>query len=134
MLFLLCLSLLPQEHEDENHIIAPSGRPITYSAIRDAMDGENFDMSLSRTDSQSVIAAVNQQIDSHLEACFMPDRGDSYEPVEQTIGDQAVGSKLECSVSPESMPTLLRRLLEAGDENAESIGSSILQVLGLEAD
>ena len=53
---------------------------MTYETIRQAMNGEPFTMSLTDTDEiNAVIAAVNQGIDSHLEACFCPDRGDRYD-------------------------------------------------------
>ena len=39
---------------------------------------------------------------------------------------------LECKVSPESLPVLVRRLLESGDEEAESLASSICQTLDIE--
>lgn len=78
-----------------------------YDRIRQAMDGKPFTMSLTPSDANAVIDAVNQGIDSHLEACSVPDRGDSY----------AVRcGRLECSVSAESFPVLLRRLTEAGNK------------------
>ncbi len=44
---------------------------VTYEAVRMAMDGEPFTMSLTDQDEvRAVINAVNQAIDSHLEACF----------------------------------------------------------------
>ena len=92
---------------------------ITYEAVRSAMDGEPFKMSLTGDDEVAVQAAVNQGIDSHLEACYTPSLGDSYEPSERW---------LDCTVSVESLPVLLRRLFEDGDESG--IGSGILMTLG----
>lgn len=86
-----------------------------------AASTEPYHMSLVAEDRQPVIDAVNQGIDSHLEACFVPARGDSYE---------ANGNRLECLVSPESLPVLVRRLLENGDESG--LAASICSTLGIE--
>jgi len=81
---------------------------IRYSTIRERMDGP-FDMSLTGRDANVVMKAVNQGIDAHLEACYAPDRGDFYD---------WEGHRLNCVISKESLPTLLRRLseLQDGDE------------------
>lgn len=99
-------------------------------ALRGAMSrelGESpYEMSLVGEDALTVQSAVNQGIDSHLEACYVPDRGDSYEPT---------GHRLECEVSQESLPVLLRRLwemFEDGAEDAYQLRSSILYTLGIE--
>ena len=53
-----------------NSIQTDSG-VITYDAVRKAMDSESYTMSLTGKDEiHAVIEAVNQGIDSHLEACF----------------------------------------------------------------
>ena len=53
---------------------------VTYKAVRKAMNGEPFTMSLTDPDEiRAVIDAVNQGIDAHLEACYCPDRGDRYD-------------------------------------------------------
>jgi hypothetical protein len=89
---------------------------VTYKAVRRAMDGQPYTMSLTDTDEiRAVVAAVNQGIDSHLEACFCPQRGDNYVGGKRTAGRLTLCHTLECVVSPESLPVLLRRLLE-GDE------------------
>ena len=50
---------------------------VDYATVRNAMNGEPFPMSLTDDDEiKAVVAAVNQGIDAHLEACFVPDRGD----------------------------------------------------------
>jgi hypothetical protein len=106
-----------------NSITHPSSCvSITYEAIRSAMNELPFVMDLSRTDAETVQRAVNQGIDSCLEACFVPDRGDSFD---------YVGGKLCCYVSVESLPVLLRRLCEDfEDDNASCLADSILTVLG----
>ena len=89
---------------------------VTYEAIRSAMGGEPYTMSLTGMDEiQAVVAAVNQGIDSYLEACFCPQRGDSFIGGERRAGKLVLCRTLECVVSPESLPTLLRRLCEGDD-------------------
>ena len=111
---------------------------VTYDAVRKAMDGEPYTMSLTGKDEmRAVIEAVNQGIDSHLEACFCPERGDRYEGGKRRAGKLTLCHTLECCVSVESLPVLLRRLYElhAGDElmdAAMSLGGDILLTLGFD--
>lgn len=110
---------------------------VSYEAIRTAMKGEPFTMSLTDTDEiRAVIEVVNQGIDAHLEACFVPERGDSYTGGKRTAGKLVLCHSLDCRISPESLPVLLRRLCELdGDkelvEAASSLASDILCVLGI---
>ncbi len=90
-------------------------------------------MSLVGEDRQVIIAAVNQGIDSHLEACFVPARGDNFRlRTPPGIRSKISGPRLECRVSPESLPVLVRRLLESDDERAVSLASSICETLSIE--
>ena len=90
-------------------------------------------MSLVAEDRQRVIAAVNQGIDAYLEACFVPGRGDSFSmQTPQGIRGKISGPRLECKVSPKSLPVLVRRLMESDDERAESLASDICQTLEIE--
>lgn len=129
---------IPDDDTEPNDIAAP---------IRRAMEAEgltHYTMSLVGEDVQAVINAVNVGIDAHLTACFCPDRGDSYEPSDRSIiatsdtkywktGDKLqFAQTLECSVSAESLPVLLRRLDESDDEAAASLRSAILSTLGIE--
>ena len=67
--------------------ISTGSGTVTYRAIRKAMDGEPFTMSLTDTDEiRAIVEAVNEGIDSHLEACFVSDRGDRYEGGERKSG------------------------------------------------
>ena len=75
-------------------------------------------------------AAVNQGIDSCLEACNCPELGDSFMSGQRKVGKLVVCGTLECSISPESLPVLIRRLFESGDEHGESLASSMLLCLG----
>jgi hypothetical protein len=83
---------------------------------------ESFPMDCAPSDAECVKAAVNQGIDSHLEACFIPEQGDSY---------AAKGSRLYCKVSPDSLPVLVRRLMESGNDEAESLAISICSALDI---
>jgi hypothetical protein len=111
---------------------------VDYETVRQAMANESFTMSLTDDDEiKAVIAAVNQGIDAHLEACYCPDRGDRYEGGKRTAGKLVLCHSLDCTVSPESLPTLLRRLCDSdlGDAETESAGmrlaSDICMVLGI---
>src|SRR6266567_9223730 len=102
-------------------------------AIAKAAPKAGYSMSLVGEDRQNVIAAVNQGIDSHLEACFVPARGDRFRfRTPAGIRGRISGSRLECQISSESLPVLIRRLMESGEEAAESLASSICQTLEIE--
>lgn len=111
---------------------------VSYDAVRTAMAGEPFPMSLTDTDEiRAVIAAVNEGIDAHLEACNCPQRGDRFTGGHRKAGKLVLCRTLECTVSPESLPVLLRRLCESelgGDTEVQTAGnqlaSDILYVLG----
>jgi hypothetical protein len=101
--------------------------------IAKAAPKQGYPMSLVGEDRQIVIAAVNQGIDSHLEACFVPDRDDGFKmQTPPGIRSKISGPRLECMISPKTLPVLVRRLMESGDEQAESLASSICQTLDLE--
>ena len=114
---------------------------VTYEAVRKAMDGHPFTMSVTGDDEiRAVVQAVNQGIDGHLEACFCPDRGDRYGNGQRKAGKLVLCNSLDCVVSPESLPVLLRRLCESefgGDTDLQSAATSladdILTVLGFNA-
>lgn len=92
------------------------------AALREAIT-EPYTMSLVSEDRAACISAVNQGIDSHLEACYVPDRGDRYNDS---------GRRLSCTVSVDSLPILIRRLLESGDDAGMSLASGICDTLGIE--
>jgi hypothetical protein len=96
---------------------------IDYDLIRQAMT-EAYTMSLVGNDAALIEQAVNIGIDGCLEACFVPDRGDRFE---------WRGHRLECVVSVESLPTLLRRLYEIEDEEGEAamLADAMLSTLGI---
>jgi hypothetical protein len=102
-------------------------------AIGKAAPKAGYHMSLVAEDRQKVIAAVNQGIDAYLEACYVPGRGDSFRlQTPPGIRGRISGPRLECKVSPKSLPVLIRRLMESGDEQAESLASSMCQTLEIE--
>ena len=103
------------------------------AAIGKAAPKAGYRMSLVGEDLQKAIAAVNQGIDAYLEACFVPGRGDSFRlETPQGIRGKMSGPRLECKVSPKSLPVLVRRLIESDDEGAESLASDICQTLEIE--
>ena len=105
---------------------------VTYRAVRRAMDGHPYTMSLTdSSEIRAVVAAVNQGIDSHLEACFCPQLGDNYVGGKRTAGRLTLCHTLECVVSPESLPVLLRRLCE-GCEAGMTLAGDILMTLGFD--
>jgi hypothetical protein len=112
---------------------------VDYETIRQAMNGEPFTMGLTDEDEiRAVIEAVNEGIDAHLEACYCPDRGDRYEGGNRKAGKLVLCRTLECSISLQSLPVLLRRLCESelgGDADVQAEGnrlaSDILMVLGI---
>jgi len=118
------------------------------SRIQRAMAVEgivHYSMSLTDDEEiQAIIEAVNVGIDAHLTACNCPQRGDSYQHGDRSItatqdtnywkaGDKLCLAKtLECNVSAESLPVLLRRLDELEGEAAWSLRGAILSTLGIE--
>jgi hypothetical protein len=114
-----------------NEIDTGSGT-VSYATVRKAMGNEPFTMSLTDTDEiHAVIEAVNQGIDSHLEACFCTERGDSFNGGQRKAGKLVLCGCLDCSVSPDSLPTLLRRLCESANEAGNRLAGEILMVLGI---
>lgn len=70
-------------------------------------------------DYQAFAAAVGQGIDSCLEAIMFS----------QDIG---LHGKVRFIIHKASVPVLVRRLLESGDDHAASLASGICQTLGIE--
>jgi len=105
--------------------------------IKAALEGDDelqeglYPMSLVGEAKTIVTKLVNVGIDSHLEACFIPDRGDAFEDT---------GFRLECKVSQKSLLVLLRRMTEGflfnldedEEDEAMSLRSCILQTIGIE--
>ena len=113
------------------HNLQTGSGTVTYKAVQEAMNGEPFTMSLTDSDEiKAIIAAVNQGIDGHLEACYCPDRGDRYDGGKRKAGKLVLCRTLECVVSSESLPVLLRRLSDLDDEAGPRLASDILTVLG----
>lgn len=126
-------------------------RPLSFSlcdtdaivkaiAKRAPKGGYTMNLPLSTHDAKVVQLAVNQGIDSRLEACYVPSRGDRYEITrrEGILGDVR-GGELDCMVSAESLPVLVRRLLEMDDGTEDgpgdwacSLASSIAGTLDIE--
>jgi|GEM_PF-2261962 len=98
---------------------------LTYAEIRALCGTDPYTMELANPDAEWVVSAVNQGIDAHLEACFVPVRGDNFFWKPRLVGRVHCGMFLHCIVSPTSLPTLLRRLMEldAKTEWDDSAGS-----------
>ncbi len=111
---------------------------VSYQAVRRAMNGEAYTMSLTEPlEIQAVVAAVNQGIDSHLEACFTPTCGDHYAHGQRKAGSLILCHCLDCTVSIQSLPVLLRRLcyLHTDERIADaglSLAGDILMTLGFD--
>jgi hypothetical protein len=111
---------------------------IPYADIVAACGGKPYPMTLNPEEAAWVIAAVNIGIDSHLEACNVPSRGDSYRWGSRPFGTTHWVRRLVCKVSPQSLPTLLRRLTELDVEwddasgGPECLVDTILQTLGFD--
>lgn len=126
--------------QDDTQTITNSNLcPISYEAVRLALTGEaypmpvRYPMSLVGRDAEVVIKVVNIGIDSRLQACSIENQ-DTYKLDGKT-------SRLECFVSPKSLPVLIRRLFEdtdyTGDDGDDrDVGSSlaedILNTLGFD--
>jgi hypothetical protein len=94
---------------------------------------EPYSMSLVGEDAEACQECVNEGIDSHLEACFVPKRGDRFDwTAGKVINGISLGTRLECLVSPESLVVLIRRLLESSNENGASLASGICSTLDIE--
>jgi hypothetical protein len=112
---------------------------VTYETVRQAMNGKPLTMSLTAEDkSCAVVEAVNEGIDDHRETCYRLDRGDRYGEGERLVERLFLCRTLECTISPESMPVLLRRLCESelgGDPEVQVEGNwlanDILNCLGI---
>lgn len=105
----------------ESETIDLDGNSIPYAAISEAVAAlaGGYIVRARGDDYARLAAAVNQGIDARLQACFVPDRGDSLK------GD-------EFRFSPASLPVLVRRLLDTDDAEgaSESMGRDILGTLG----
>ena len=108
-------------------------------AITKAAGQDAYHMRLVGSDIQLVTDAVNQGIDSYLEAImgkFEPEDG-NFIAEEDTAywktGDKVFHTRsLNCSVEPASLHVLVRRLMEDGSEEADLLASDICGTLDIE--
>lgn len=103
---------------------------ITYDRITKACKGKAYHATLRGPDVKVVMDAVNQGIDSRLEACFVVGR-DTYEVKN---GGPISGLELHCKISPESLPVLLRRMNETDKVEIWCLVYDILGSLGISAE
>ncbi len=112
---------------------------IVHAVAKRAPKG-GYPMNLVGSEAEWVKDAVNQGIDSRLEACNVPDRGDRYEVKRPgaDITSRVRGTCLVCNVSAQSLPVLVRRLLEDARPDSPSgdhpmlLASSICGTLDIE--
>ncbi len=136
------------EEKDGSFLTSDLGT-ITYSQVQEA-HSEPYEMKLRGDDAAVLAQAILAGIDSHLEACFVEERGDRC--LSQQVAHIATlnGKKviapyccnrpnfLKLVVSTKSLPVLLRRLFEleyGGDadlqDEARCLAEDILGTIGL---
>ena len=121
---------------------------ITYAQVQEAHP-KPYEMKLRGDDAAVLAQAIFVGIDSHLEACFVEERGDRCLSQQvahiATLNDEKVIAPyvarpnfLEVVISPKSLPVLLRRLCEleyGGDtdrqDEARCLADDILETIGL---
>ena len=124
------------------------GETITYAQVLEAHP-EPYDMKLRGDDAAVLSQAILVGIDSHLEACFVEERGDKCLSQQvahiATLNDEKVialysahPNFLKLVVSAKSLPVLLRRLFEleyGGDADLQDVtrqlADDILETIGL---
>jgi hypothetical protein len=121
---------------------------ITYSQVREA-NTDLFQMEMHGDDAVVIAQALLVGIDSHLEACFVKERGDQCLSQQvahiATLNDEKVIAPYCCNhpnflklvISAKSLPVLLRRLCELDfgntdlQDEARSLADDILETIGL---
>lgn len=102
-------------------------KQVTYQEITDACRGKPYTMDLVGEAAKIVHEVVNWGIDAHLEACYFGSR-DMY---------AWQNGRLLCSVSPTSLPVLIRRLTEypyPEDSEEVTLAADILETLGIDVE
>jgi len=96
-------------------------RTLTFGEVpADLTINEPYPMELTASDEETICAAINQGIDSHLEAVHFEDNGIKNNKRCLSITDS------------KSLRCLVRRLFEDGSDNAYSLASGIMQTLDIE--
>jgi hypothetical protein len=133
--------------EKDGSFLTSSLGTITYTEVQEAHP-EPYEMEMHGNDAVVLAQAILVGIDSHLEACFVEERGDQCLSQQvahiATLNEQKVIAPfctrpnfLKLVISPKSLPVLLRRLLEMdfGDtdlrDTARSLAEDILSAIGL---
>ena len=96
--------------------------------IREALGSDNYPMELVGDEADIVRDIVNQGIDSHLEAVS----GDFKWGTRNLSNGTPFVKVLKCSVTPDGMLCLLRRLEEHGSEESDMLRSDILMTLDID--
>jgi len=59
-------------------ITTPTGRKIDYTHIEQRVGNRPLEFQFTGEEARAIVRAGEQAIDSHLESCHCPERGDSY--------------------------------------------------------
>lgn len=105
-----------------------------------AKHDDTYLASLVGDDAKAMIDAVNQGIDSRLEAVTdskFERKERSFTATEDSKfwkkGDRVVHQvSLHCEIAPKDLPVIIRRLLESDDDAAISLAIGICETLGIE--
>jgi hypothetical protein len=134
--------------EKEGSFLTSSLGTITYSEVLEA-NSDPFPMEQHGSSAIILAQAILVGIDSHLEACFVKERGDRCLSQQvahiATLNDEKVIAPYCCNypnflsvvVSAKSLPVLLRRLLEMDfgntdlQDEARCLAEDILSTIGL---
>lgn len=106
-----------------------NGIVVLYDKIMHLQGDKMYNMNLIGDDAK-VVQAVVLGIDSRLEVCYAPERGDAYNVMKCDVVGSCFPVRLKCCVSSESMPTLLRRLFEfVGDDEEMDTAARLAQAI-----
>jgi len=131
---IVCDGCEPETFTQENMCL------VSYAAIREAQGDEPHHMSLTDgNEVAAVIAAVNVGIDSRLQAIT----GCDFSAGKRTIDGKpelVLCITMECSISVEALPVLLRRLFDGNGAEGDkeifdagmSLAGSMMMVLGFD--
>lgn len=92
-----------------------------YAKITALCANRPYDMILrNKFEIDFIVSLISKGIDSYLEACFVPERGDKY---------ILTAGALSCVISPESLCCLVRRIIESDNEEMQDLAEGIMESL-----
>lgn len=86
---------------------------------------KRYHMELPKYDADLIIAAVNQGIDSYLQAV-------NNKETEFVWDERGYGNRLICDVAPNDFGVIVRRLLETEGEAEESLARDMCSTMGID--